>query len=65
MKSPASEKRKATRKAIGQRTRAVYFRTLRELRLVQQAAARVGVPWSAFMREACVARAEEVLGEVA
>lgn len=56
---------KRDRKAYGQRTRAVYFRTLRELQLVKRAAARAGVPWSAFVRDACIARAEAVLAEVA
>jgi hypothetical protein len=49
------------RTRASRRTTCVYFRHEREMRLVRRAAAALGIPFTRFIREACVKRANDIM----
>jgi uncharacterized protein (DUF1778 family) len=57
-------KTEATRRAE-RRTSAVYFKRAEDLAAVRRAARRLGVPFTAFMREVVLERAKAILSEAA
>ena len=61
----AGKTRRKWRDKATRRTTAIYFTEDRQIRLVKKAARRLGVPWTRFIREACLARAIVVVGGAA
>jgi uncharacterized protein (DUF1778 family) len=56
-------RKKKWRVAATRRTTAIYFPEEGQLTLVKRAARALGIPWTRFIREACVAKANDVMLE--
>jgi hypothetical protein len=59
--APVTEGAPAWREKATRRTTAIYFKHIRELRLIKRAARALGVPFTRFIREASLQKANDVM----